>query len=132
MTAGSVLKLLLNIVLIRIPQINICGGAIAETLSDMLIFIYSVRATYRLAGVRCRVTEIYIKPFYSGIMCALTARLVRDILTEQSFFTVNHRIITLSAIAAGCIIYVISLYLLCETPKNLFKYVFSKKNEKST
>lgn len=130
--AGGVLKLLLNVLLIPYAQLNLTGAAIAETVSSAFVCILTVRETYRLGGVKCSWLETYVKPLYAGAMCAATALLCKRILNNVGLTALNHRFITIICVATGGIMYLFSLVLLCETPKKLIKYGFSKKITKNS
>ena len=132
MILGGIIKLVLNIVLIRNPQIGICGAAISTTVSNMLICLLSVISIYRLTNTKCRFMETYFKPLHAGILCGISALLTYVFLSAQTFFTLNFRIVLILSVAVGSIMYFFTLYLLCETPKNMINYIFSKKNQKST
>ncbi len=125
--AGGVIKLLLNLALISIPEINLSGAAVSELVSSAFVCVLTLREVYKLGGVRCSLLETYIKPLYAGVMCAVSARLTYDFIDKWKIVPVNYRLVTLTAVTFGGIMYFISLYLLCETPKNIIKYAFSKK-----
>lgn len=127
MLTGGIIKLVLNIVLISIPQIGINGAAIATLAANVHICIFSTAAVYRMTGSKCRYGELYIKPFYAALMCGITAAVSRSLLSNVRFFQSQHRICLLLSIGFGSIMYFFCLYLLCETPKNIVKYIFSKK-----
>lgn len=131
MLIGGIIKLILNVILIPIPYIGINGAAIATTVSNIFICIMSVCSIYDLINCKCNFVELYIKPLYSGIMCGLTAHLVYNIIENNNLLMIDFRISVIISIFIGGIIYFFSLYLLCETPKKLVNYVFSKKNQKT-
>ncbi|MGN0595447.1 MAG: polysaccharide biosynthesis C-terminal domain-containing protein [Hominimerdicola sp.] len=131
MVFSGVIKLVLNIVLIRIPEIGINGAAIATTAANFFICVSSVRSIYKLMDTKCCVKEVYVKPAYAGILCGATALLANEFLKEQTFFNIPSRLSLLICIAFGSIIYFFSLCLLCEMPKNVFNLAISKKNAKN-
>ncbi|WP_295210828.1 polysaccharide biosynthesis C-terminal domain-containing protein [Ruminococcus sp.] len=127
MLFGGIIKLALNIVLIPLPMVNISGAALSTLVSNIFICICSVKTIYSLASAKCRWTELYLKPFYAAVMCAVTALLSYDVMSKAPFFQQYQRLSTLFCILFGSIMYAFCLYLLCETPKNIVKSVFSKK-----
>ncbi len=132
MTIGGVIKLVLNLVFVSNPNIGLEGAAYAETASMIFVCVMSLRSVYSLTDEKCRVIETYIRPLYAALMCTISAVLSENFLNMQNWININHRIVTVISIAIGGIMYFISLYLLCETPKNLINYAISKKSSKTT
>ncbi len=128
MLLGGIIKLFLNIILIRQPMINITGAAISTLVSEVFICVLSVHAVCRMTGLRPKISEIFVKPTYAALMCSVTAVLSHETLTKTKLLQINHRFVTLFSIGIGSIMYFFCLYLLCETPKNIVNYIFSKKN----
>lgn len=128
MLLGGIIKLFLNIILIRQPMINITGAAISTLVSEVFICVLSVHAVCRMTGLRPKISEIFVKPTYAALMCSVTAVLSHETLTKTELLQINHRFVTLFSIGIGSIMYFFCLYLLCETPKNIVNYIFSKKN----
>lgn len=132
MILGGIIKAGLNVALIPIPALNLMGSAIAEVISVGFICVMTLREIGKLSGNSWDIMEIYVKPAYAAVMCAVSARLVYDKLTGIAFPIVGERLATAVGIAFGVIIYGISLCLLCETPKNLINGLFLKKSRKNT
>lgn len=128
MLAGGIIKLFLNIILIRQPIINISGAAISTLVSEVFICVLSVRSVCKMTDLKPKVSEIFVKPTYAAIMCSVTAALSHETLTKIAHLQINHRFVTLFSIGIGSTMYFFCLYLLCETPKNIVNYIFSKKN----
>ena len=128
MLSGGIIKLFLNIILIRQPVINISGAAISTLVSEIFICVLSVRSVCKMTDLRPKVSEIFVKPTYAAVMCSVTAILSHETLTKIAHLQINHRFVTLFSIGIGSIMYFFCLYLLCETPKNIVNYIFSKKN----
>lgn len=132
MAVCGVIKLALNLVLVSNPNIGLEGAAYAETISMIFVCIMSLKSVYSLTDEKCKVIETYIRPLYAALMCTISAVLSENFLNMQSMININHRIVTIISVAIGGIMYFISLYLLCETPKNLINYAISKKSSKTT
>lgn len=108
MLAGVLVKLLGNIALIRIPQINIDGAAFSTTACYVVILILSLIAVKKEAGVLINLSMIIIKPMYSGILCAAAAGLAHSVLAPHcGAFTA-----LLLSVSAGAAIYFLALFLL--------------------
>ncbi|MBR1738656.1 MAG: polysaccharide biosynthesis C-terminal domain-containing protein [Ruminococcus sp.] len=128
MAAGAAVKTALDLLLIPQPAIGLSGAAIAELISSALICALAVRELRLIGGTAVSPLKSAVRPLYAGLVCAASARLCYDTLAPHlpPTFTL------LSAAASGGIMYFISLYLLCETPKKYIRGIFSKKIEKST
>lgn len=128
---GGAVKLIGNIILIPIPQINIMGAAISTVASQGVICIWSIGAMLSAAKIKINYKDIYIKPLFASILCGITARFSFDIAIKYFFSIINFRILVGFSILFAVIMYFFSLYLLCVLPKNQIKALFNKKNQKS-
>lgn len=115
-------KMILNILLVRIPKINIMGAAVATTVSYGIIFLWSFKELVSLTKAEIDYKKLFFKPFYSAVMCAMTAKLSYTFLTNK----VNFPYSLFISICFGVIIYIYSLYLLSVLNKNEIKSLFSK------
>lgn len=95
MLAGGIIKLFLNIILIRQPIINISGAAISTLVSEVFICVLSVRSVCKMTDLKPKVSEIFVKPTYAAIMCSVTAVLSHETLTKIVHLQINHRFVTL-------------------------------------
>lgn len=132
MILGGAIKAGLNLLLVPIPALNLKGSAIAELISVGLVCVLTLSEISKLTGGICHFGDIYVKPAYAALMCTVTARTVYDRLRSADFPYIHEALATLGAIFVSVIIYGISLYLLCETPKNVINTVFLKKSRKNT
>lgn len=101
MIAGVIVKFLGNILLIPVPEINVAGAAISTLLCYVLIFILSLIIYSKAAGIRIKIFSILLPPVFSGIMCAVTANLVYNLLPFENLIALP------ASIAAGGIVYLI-------------------------
>ena len=108
MLFGVVIKLIGNIALMTNPKINVSGAAISTTLCYLFICIVSLRALKKLTNARFDIKALYVVPSFSAILCGATAYLVNDVLSNK----ISGKISVLTAIVAGGLIYLLSLYLL--------------------
>lgn len=100
MLAGVAVKLAGNLILVPIPQLNISGAAIATDICYIVIFAVSLYSFCRHTNIKLSLLKLLFPSVYSGILCAVTAVLVSDITG-----------MTVAAILAGGIVYLISMYL---------------------
>ncbi|MBQ1432849.1 MAG: polysaccharide biosynthesis C-terminal domain-containing protein [Ruminococcus sp.] len=128
MLMSGMVKLALNLLLI--PFLGMEGAALSELVSCIFVLAAALHSVLKLSG-GIRAVPIFVKPFYAGMMCAVSAKLCSGFL-NRAFSAYPHRFLTVIAVIFGGIMYFISMYLLCEMPKNALNYVFLKKSEKST
>ena len=122
--SGAV-KLALNLLLIRMPHIGLSGAAWSELVSSALTCILTLREVTSMCSGRISIMSIFVKPLYCGLLCAVSARLCNDLMGRMT--PMGNTMTTACAICSGGIMYFISLYLLCETPKNLINCAFCEK-----
>lgn len=128
--AGGIIKLLGNIILISIPEININGAAISTVISDAVMCIWALIAMIKYSNIKWDCKKILIKPLFAGVLSAITLRLSYDVLYKYIGNCINFRIIMVFSVFLGSIMYLFSLHLLCVSPKNTFFSLFYKKNKK--
>lgn len=124
LTVGLVIKLALNIVLMRIQLLNISGAAIATSISYMFIGICAVRSLIKYTGVKIDLITTMIKPLFSGIMSSIGILLSYILVNEKQ----NMVISLLISIIIGSIIYILFMCLLSVFNKNTIKSLFSNTN----
>ncbi len=102
--AGVLVKLLGNLILIPIPQINISGAAISTLLCYLVIFLLSLKLYPKAAGVEISLKCMF-SPIASGILCAAAAWCVYYNLSLDNMLSLP------IAIASGGTVYFIASYL---------------------
>ena len=105
MIFGTIIKILGNIVLIPIPEININGAAISTTVSYIIIFVISTISLFKESDMKITKNiksgiEIMI---YSSLLCGLSARIIHSILQNLLPYRIN----LLLSIVFGGFIYLI-------------------------
>ncbi|MEG0614401.1 MAG: polysaccharide biosynthesis protein [Oscillospiraceae bacterium] len=120
MLLGVAIKLLGNIFLISIPEINVVGAAISTLVCYLFICIISINILCKLTKVHLNIGNIILKPIYAGIMCGATALLVYNLC--ENFFGNTVSLVVSVAISGG--IYLIFLYLLGIFNKSVLKLLF--------
>lgn len=101
MAAGVIVKLAGNMLLIPIPSVNVSGAAIATLLCYLIIFILSVFFYCKYTGIRIKIFSLLFPSVFSGIFCAITARLV------YSAIPLENRLALPIAIFSGGAVYLI-------------------------
>ncbi|MEG0570447.1 MAG: polysaccharide biosynthesis C-terminal domain-containing protein, partial [Oscillospiraceae bacterium] len=106
---GAIVKLVLNLVLVGMPQINIKGAAISTLACYVIITFLSLSKLKQICGINLNVMSIMIKPALAGGGCGLMALLSHKIIAK--FITSASIVTVLSIIVAG-ISYILLLALL--------------------
>lgn len=107
---GAVIKITTNFILVGFPQINVKGAAVGSLLCYIVIVILCLIWLTRITGIQLNYGRIFIKPMFAAILCGLTAfgvSLIGD-----------NKIITLLAVGAAAIVYVIVLLTIRAIPKS--------------
>lgn len=101
-------KLIVNYILVGIPEINIMGAAIGTLICYVLIMVTSLVFLFRITDFSPNYISVFIKPLISGLLCAGAAEgsaYVFDMFMPQ-------RLSVVPAIAVGVIVYAAALILL--------------------
>ncbi len=70
---GCVFKVILNITLIRIPEINIYGAAVSSIVCQLVAFLINFFVLIRYIPVRLTVKKYIVKPLFSGVVMGVSA-----------------------------------------------------------
>lgn len=128
---STALKLVLNIVLIGIPQINICGAAISTAVSQLVMCVLAAGLLIKASGSGAASLRAAVCPLLPSLLCGWSAFLAQRHIVMR-LEGVGERLGVLISIAIGAIICVFSLGLLCISPKNQIKTLFFEKIHKTT
>ena len=109
--AGCVIKVILNILLIRIPSINITGAVISTIACQFTAFAVSFVAISKYVSIKVTVQRFIVKPLISGIVMAIAAYVVYTSITAfiANSYLVN-LIATLFAIGIAAIVYFVMVF----------------------
>lgn len=102
---GAVIKILINFMLVGMPQINIKGVPVGTACCYVYICVANFIAILRYSRVKLNLFSIILKPFIAAFFCGIAAFAVSYLLGDS-------KIVTLAAIAAAGIVYVIAVALL--------------------
>jgi stage V sporulation protein B len=101
-------KLIVNYILVGIPEINIMGAAIGTLICYVLIMVTSLVFLFRITSFSPDYISVFIKPLASGLLCAGAAvgsAYIFDMFMPQ-------RLSVIPAIAVGATVYAAALILL--------------------
>jgi stage V sporulation protein B len=102
---GAAIKIVINYVLVGIPEINILGAPIGTLCSFVFIFLANLISLIKHTGARPNFFGTMIKPLLSALMCGGAAFAVYYFAPKGGMFTV-------CAIAAAGIVYLAMLFIL--------------------
>ena len=105
---GSIVKFILNIILIRNPKINIYGAAISSLVSQFITFVISYRVTKNEINLKLSFKKTILKPLLAGGMMAISIFIIQTLLRSS----VNNIILTLATIIIGAAVYVFGIIIL--------------------
>ncbi|MCD7934866.1 MAG: polysaccharide biosynthesis protein [Oscillospiraceae bacterium] len=101
MLAGGCVKIAANLLLVRIPEINILGAAIGSVCCYMTICIMNCVFIYRRMAVKPRYLHTFLRPLFSALVMGASAWAVYGICAR--LFHVAEGASRLSMLAALCI-----------------------------
>lgn len=107
MTGSVAVKLLLNPLLISIPQLNISGAPLAGTFGYIIMTICAGTILNRVLPKKINIFSAVKKPLICGIVCGFAAFIAYSMLENRIDPTLN----VLFSTFTGAIVYVISLIL---------------------
>ncbi len=115
---GIFVKLIINLILTPIPELNVKGSVWGTAICFIVIFILNMLSLIKAFGFIPDVFTDFLKPLFSAIMCGLTAFFVEK-FTDYSFST-------MLAIALGGAVYIAFLCLLKVISRDEIKDVVKK------
>lgn len=113
-------KLILNIILIRVPSLGISGAAISTTVFYIVTAVASSVCYFKAIGSRLDIFSDIIKPLYASANCIMAALIINDILTDY----LNYITSFLLTVIISVIVYILSLSILFKFNKKTLKYRF--------
>lgn len=104
-TIGSVIKFVLNMILIRNPNINIYGAAISSLICQFISFFITWRVTKKEINLKLDFKKNIFKPIIAGAVMGIAILVIYNLLKAS----INNVILTLFAIIIGAVIYVLAI-----------------------
>ena len=128
MVGSAAVKLGLNLLLVRVPQLGISGAAVSTLGSVMFIMELCLFRLRRMTGGRLSPAALMIKPMYASGLAMAAAAVVPKMLENGLSASGEGRAVLCLTLLFSCIVYGVSLVLLCEMPKNKIpRAIFKKK-----
>ena len=107
MMTGSVVKLIFNLLFIRIPFLSFSGAALSTVVSHITVSILGIIYLNKILEIECRPLSLMSRPFMAASACAAVSAFSYYIL----FDALNDIIRMLLSIAAGGLTYSVILLL---------------------
>lgn len=107
LTVGVVLKVVLNYILVGIPEINIQGAGIGTLVCYLFVCIVGLICLRKEIKVPLKWSSIFIKPLICSLMCAAAAYSSQGLISMVLPFKIS----TILSIGIAGIVYVVSLAL---------------------
>lgn len=101
---GCIAKVILNVILIRIPAINIYGAAISSIACQIISFIICFSVLSKKIKLKISFKKYVVKPLISGIVMGIAA-----FLTYKGIYFIASSV--LSAFMAGCVATVVAILI---------------------
>lgn len=114
MCIGALIKLTLNYTLVGVESINIKGAPVGSLACYAFIVISSIIILCRTTGVKVDIMSTFGRPLASAVLCGAAAWVVQNGLNLLT----DSRIVTILAIGAAAVVYIISLFALRAVSKN--------------
>ena len=107
--AGCIIKIVLNIILIRQPSINIYGAAISSIVCQITAFLISFIVLLKYIPLKMPLLKYIIKPLIAGILMGIIAFATYNLMMT---ITASNLISTFTAIIIAAIIYISLIFIL--------------------
>lgn len=114
MCVGAVIKIVLNYTLVGMENINIKGAPVGSLACYVFIVVSSVVILCRTAKIKLDVVSAFVRPFAAAVLCGIAAWGVQKL----GNLVTDSRIITVLAMGAAAVVYVVSLFALRAVSKN--------------
>lgn len=105
---STIINLVLDIILIRIPYINIYGAVIASFVAELFMFITEYIITKKEINFSININKKIIRPFIAAIVMGIIINIFRYSLIN----TLGNTTLTILSILLGVIVYVIMVLIL--------------------
>lgn len=107
---GSIVKIILNFVLIGNPKININGAVWSTMICYVVMLSINFAALIRVTKVKIDYSSVFIKPLIAATVCGIVALFSHTLLAQKMM--INGKISTVLAICAGGAFYAVTLLLI--------------------
>lgn len=107
LAVGMAIKIVLNYVLVGIPQINIQGAGVGTMACYIFVTVLSFYFLCKETKMIPNLVSVFIKPLLAGVSCAVAAYLSYSLLS----YMISAKVSTILALIISIIVYIVSLFL---------------------
>lgn len=107
MIVGGIIKIVVNYILVGMPQININGAPIGSNLCYITILFMNIYSIKKEIGVKFGIVQTVVKPVISVAVMAVTALAVYSVVSFM-----GNTLATLISICSAGVMYLIMLFIL--------------------
>ncbi len=114
LVVGCIIKVILNVLLIRIPSVNITGAVISTIACQLAAFLVSFAVMSKYISIKITLAKFIVKPLVAGGVMAVVAfgvyKLIAAFLSLGAIMT--NLIATVASIAIAAIVYCVMIIVL--------------------
>ena len=124
MMTGSAVKLILNLLFLRIPYTSVFGASLSTVVSHITVMCIGIVCLKKASGVSVKLFPLFVKPFAAAFACALAA-LLSYYLLYNNYTPLLRMLLT---VCTGGFVYVMLILLL---DRRIVYAVFRRKKAKA-
>ncbi len=109
---GAIIKIVVNYILVGIPQINILGASIGTLACYAYIAIANVFCLIKYSRVVPSIFVTFLKPLLAALVSGGSAHAAVLLLNNISLFSAHSKLLTIGAILVAAVVYLIAISLL--------------------
>lgn len=125
MMTGSAVKLILNLLFLRMPYIAVYGAALSTAASHIAVMILGIIALKKALGTSVKLFALFTKPFAAAFACALSA-LLSYYLLYNNYIPIVRMSLT---VCTGGFVYIMLILLL---DRRIIYALFKRKKKITT
>ena len=107
LTAGVIMKIAFNYILVGIPEINIQGAGIGTLICYLFVCAVTLFSLKKETKVSLDFTGVFLKPLLCALICGATAWASQGLMA----MAIPYKLATVIAIALAAVVYVFALFL---------------------
>ena len=100
---GLVVKIILNIILIPLPQFGVNGAVIASIVNNIIICIIDFIAIQKLVNIKFNFFKFVLKPFLVTFLMGISSYFIYNLLIKYFSFTLSFILVFMFSIIIYCI-----------------------------
>lgn len=112
---GALIKIIVNFVLVGMPEVNIVGVPIGTTLCYLYIAVANLVCLVKYSGVKLNVMSTLVKPLFASALCGGSAA---GVYLLGGNFIGSNKVLTVISIAVAAVVYILSVILFKILDKN--------------